>query len=158
MITQIGQTLYLGSHHDRLDPMFDVVVSIISTKPIVMIKEGGRIEEYTESPVKYAPIDGKEVIHINLADRELGMLKALEVYAPIVTRRLYEAKNVFVHCNKGRSRSVSFVMGLLMHMGHSPMASYTHVLNARAEADPQPWHGFIMEINQYNFNLRNGGE
>ena len=62
-----------------------------------------------------------------------------------------ENKNILVHCYRGISRSVCFVILVLMHQGSTFKQAYKIISDKKHNIDPNP--EFIRQILYYYENL-----
>jgi protein-tyrosine phosphatase len=100
-------------------------------------------------------IRGIEYTHIMIDD--LGTVNFIDETITTVDKVVNWIQNnkiVLVHCYKGLSRSVCFVILVLIRSGLSFEEAYTMVLNGRGKIDPNP--EFIRQIETYVANNRSG--
>lgn len=126
-----------------------VYISDISiTKNISIMKEKKINCVVTLTKKQIFKINGIEYTQIHIDDVET--VNFIDMTRDAIARTLEHIKTnkiILVHCYKGLSRSVCFVILLLIHQGMSFYAAYTLVKKKREYIDPNPT--FIKQITEY---------
>lgn len=84
-------------------------------------------------------------------DQDIG--RSFEAAGAFIQQALQEGGRVFVHCNQGRSRSVSVLAAYLMKYRRMHMVAALELIRARRTvACPNP--GFVRQLTAYEHQLR----
>jgi len=137
-MTKINDKLYLS------DISIAKNVAIIREKNIQNIITITKKSIFTVSGIEYTHIMIDDVGTVNFIENTLTIvLKTIE--------QLKENKVTLVHCYKGLSRSVCFVLLLLIHQGMTFDEAYARIHKKKQTIDPNP--EFIRQIMHYYDNV-----
>ena len=122
-------------------------VSIMKDKKIQYVITITKKTVFRISGIEYTQIMIDDLGTVNFIDETITTVNK-------VVDQIQNNKIVLVHCYKGLSRSVCFVILVLICSGLSFDEAYTMVLNGRGKIDPNP--EFLRQIETYVANNRTG--
>lgn len=133
-ISKITDNLYIS------DITIPKNISIVKDKQIHCVVSLTKKEIFKIANIEY--------IHIMIDDiGSVDFIKATIESSKKIAKYVKQNKNVLVHCFKGLSRSVCFVILVLINNGMTFDEAYEHVKKHKTRIDPNP--DFINQITQY---------
>ena len=136
----ILKNLLLGSKENASDIVFLKTHNITT-----VINITNDIDNYFEKDIKYINIKIEDSIDENL-------LNILDKYTNIINSEL-QNNNVFIHCNRGKSRSASFVIAYLLKFNNMNLyEAFNFVKNKR---DISPNIHFFKQLSDYEYKISN---
>lgn len=117
-------------------------VAILKNKAIQYIITITKKSVFRISGIEYTQIMIDDIDTVNFIDATIDTVDKVVDY-------VQDNKMVLVHCYKGLSRSVCFVILVLIRTGLSFEDAYKIVLDGRVKIDPNP--GFVTQIKQYAY-------
>ncbi|KAA6387125.1 MAG: hypothetical protein EZS28_017349 [Streblomastix strix] len=157
---EIIPNLFLGGYDDA-DKMLLILQKLKITHVLNCAKEFISKSDDGKSPLEYKVPEGTIVHHLGIADNSAQPINFSE-YFQFIDVALYgdqqtqssssssspiihHQSRVFVHCEKGISRSPSIIIGYLMEKFHLTFAeAYRITFHQREEIEPNP--GFIKQL------------
>lgn len=115
-------------------------VSIIKDKNIQYIVTITKKDVFHISGIEYAQIMIDDISSVDFVNATIDVVDKVVEY-------IQNNKVVLIHCYKGQSRSVSFVILVLVRQGMSFDKAFTMVKKARPSSDPNP--EFLKQILEF---------
>ncbi len=122
-------------------------ITIPKNVPIIKDKKINCIVSLTKKEIfKLTDI---EYIHIAIDDiGSIDFIDATLESSKIIVKYINQNKNILVHCFKGLSRSVCFVILVLINNGMTFDEAYEHIKNRKTIIDPNP--DFLDQLTKYH--------